>query len=177
MQKYICIVLLLLAFPFIFSHAKRTNPDKPCKHFTVYYHTVIFNGTNTANATAAVVREPTKFWNTSFGQMVIFDSPLTKGQSLLSTPIGRAQGLYFYDMKMRVGSWFAYSLLFNSTEHKGIINIMGANLMHEETRDLSIVGGTGDFFMARGIVTLRTEDVDIPRYFRLQMDVKLYECY
>lgn len=56
-------------------------------------------------------------------------------------------------MKNDYSAWFAYTLVFNSSEYKGTLNIMGADLMPEKTRDLSVVGGTGDFFMARGIAT------------------------
>ena len=49
--------------------------------------------------------------------------------------------------------------------------------MPEKTRDLSVVGGTGDFFMARGIATLQTDTLQGDFYFRLLMDIKLYECY
>ncbi|KAB2608825.1 hypothetical protein D8674_011993 [Pyrus ussuriensis x Pyrus communis] len=45
--------------------------------------------------------------------------------------------------------------VFNSCEYKGTLNIMGADLMKEKTRDLSVVGRTGDFFMARTIATFR----------------------
>lgn len=48
--------------------------------------------------------------------------------------------------------------------------------MSQKTRDLSVVGGTGDFFMARGVTTLRTDTFQGWAYFRLRMDVKLYEC-
>jgi hypothetical protein len=54
---------------------------------------------------------------------------------------------------------------------------MGADLMSEKTRDISVVGGTGNFFMARGIATLRTDVLEGLYYFRLRMDIKLYECY
>ncbi|PWA36087.1 dirigent protein 5 [Artemisia annua] len=52
---------------------------------------------------------------------------------------------------------------------------MGADLMNEETRDLSVVGGTGDFFMTRGIATFRTDGQPNAFYFRVKMDNKLYE--
>jgi hypothetical protein len=54
---------------------------------------------------------------------------------------------------------------------------MGADLMAEKTRDISVVGGTGDFFMARGVATLRTDSYEGLYYFRLQVDIKLYDCY
>ncbi|KAL1805992.1 hypothetical protein ACET3Z_029060 [Daucus carota] len=59
----------------------------------------------------------------------------------------------------------------------GTINMMGADMMDSETRDLSVVGGTGDFFMTRGIATFTTDTFQGAAYFRLKMDIKLYECY
>ncbi|GKB89913.1 dirigent protein 5-like protein [Tanacetum coccineum] len=143
----------------------------------IYYHDILFNGTNAANATSAAAVNHTQLGNFKHGMLVIFDDPITKDTHLLSPPIARAQGFYFYDMKTMYNAWFSYTLIFNSTEHKGTINIMGADMMMEETRDLSVVGGTGDFFMARGIATIRTDTLQGAYYFRLEMDIKLYECY
>jgi hypothetical protein len=93
---------------------------------------------------------------------------MTKDNHLLSRPVARAQGFYFYDKKSTYTAWFAFTLIFNSTKHKGTLNIMGADLMTEETRD---------FFMARGIATIHTDTFQGDYYFRLKMDIKLYECY
>lgn len=102
---------------------------------------------------------------------------MTADGNLLSPPVARGQGFYFYDMKTTYNAWLAISLIFNSTEHKGSITLMGADLMDEPTRDIPVVGGTGDFFMTRGIATVSTETFEGAAYFRLHMDVKLYECY
>ncbi|XP_019053808.1 PREDICTED: disease resistance response protein 206 [Nelumbo nucifera] len=48
---------------------------------------------------------------------------------------------------------------------------------HDITRDISVVGGTGDFFMARGIATIMTDAFEGEVYFRLRVDIKLYECW
>jgi hypothetical protein len=150
---------------------------------TLYYHDILYNGVNnTANATSAAATNPTALSNSTYlGMLVVFNDPVTERNVL---PVGkevpaaaRAQGFYFYDKKESFNAWFAFSLVFNSTEHKGTINLMGADLMGEKTRDISVVGGTGDFFMARGIATLRTDALEGLYYFRLQMDIKLYECY
>lgn len=171
------LIFLMLLSSFSLSHAKKiTKPKQPCKHIVLYYHDVLFNGTNVANATSAKVANATKLGNFKFGQFIVFDDPMTKDPHLLSPPVARAQGFYFYNMKNTYNAWFSYTLLFNSTEHVGTINIMGADIMDADTRDLSIVGGTGDFFMARGIVTLRTDEFEGADYFRLLMDIKLYEC-
>ncbi|KAD4178394.1 hypothetical protein R6Q59_021985 [Mikania micrantha] len=159
------------------AHSKKLDEKKPCKRFVVYYHDILFNGTNAANATSATVANHTKLGNFNHGMLVVFDDPITKDHHLLSPPVARAQGFYFYDMKSTYNAWFSYTLVFNSTQYKGTINVMGADLMGEETRDLSVVGGTGDFFLARGIVTIRTDVAQGDYYFRLEMDVKLYECY
>ncbi|KAA3460120.1 dirigent protein 5 [Gossypium australe] len=176
-----CCVLFLILFlsrHYSVSATKKTlNPKKPCKRFILYYHDILFGGNDVANATSAAATNATKLGNTAFGKLVVFDDPMTKDQHLLSHPVARAQGFYFYDMKTTYNAWFAYTLVFNSSDYKGTLNIMGADMMSEKTRDLSIVGGTGDFFMTRGIVTFQTDTQEGTKYFRLKMDIKLYECY
>lgn len=161
--------------------------DEPCKKMTLYYHDILYDGGNsTANATSAAATKPTALSTshvrngTYFGMLVVFDDPVTEGKELPAAgaePAARAQGFYFYDKKESYNAWFAFSIVFNSTAHRGTLNLMGADLMAEKTRDISVVGGTGDFFMARGVATLRTDAIEGSFYFRLQMDIKLYECY
>ncbi|KAI3689817.1 hypothetical protein L2E82_47787 [Cichorium intybus] len=178
-HKYYLFILLSFLILHSYStlaHSKKLNEKKPCKRFVLYYHDILFNGTDVANATSAATTNPSKLGH-YLGMLVVFDDPITKDNHLLSPPVARAQGFYFYDMKAKYNAWFSYTLIFNSSEHKGTINIMGADMMDEETRDFSVVGGTGDFFMTRGIATIRTDEVQGDFYFRLQMDIKLYECY
>nr|AJI77521.1 flax dirigent protein [Linum usitatissimum] len=159
-------------------HQHGRNPNKPCKQLVLYYHDILFHGNgDQGNATSAAAANATKLGDYKFGMLVVFDDPVTKDGHLKSKAVARAQGFYFYDMKSTYNAWFAYTLVFNSTEHKGTINIMGADMMSEKTRDLSVVGGTGDFFMARGIATFRTDTFQGDNYFRLEMDIKLYDCY
>ncbi|KAL5718805.1 Dirigent protein 6 [Ranunculus cassubicifolius] len=171
------ILFFLLLVSSVLSLTKPINPKKPCKHIILYYHDILFNGTNVANATSATITNPTKLGEKNFGMFVVFDDPMTKDHHLLSPPVARAQGFYFYDMKSTFNAWFAYTLIFNSSEHKGTLNIMGADMMDQHTRDLSVVGGTGDFFLARGIATFMTDTAQGGAYFRVQMDIKLYDCY
>ncbi|KAI4364927.1 hypothetical protein MLD38_020958 [Melastoma candidum] len=179
-SNYFVLVLipLLLASPLaVASYKKHINKDKPCKRFVLYYHDKLFEGDDVGNATSAAVYNGTGLGNFKFGKMVVFDDPLTKDRSFVSPPVAKAQGFYFYDMKTTYNAWFAYTLIFNSTEYKGTLNIMGADMMDEPMRDLSVVGGTGDFFMSRGVVTFQTDVAEGIYYFRVKMDVKLYECY
>nr|AJI77520.1 flax dirigent protein [Linum usitatissimum] len=159
-------------------HLQHAKHPKPCKQLVLYYHDILFHGNgDQGNATSAAAANATKLGDYKFGMLVVFDDPVTKDGHLKSKAVARAQGFYFYDMKSTYNAWFAYTLVFNSTDHKGTLNIMGADMMSEETRDLSVVGGTGDFFMARGIATFRTDTFQGDAYFRLEMDIKLYECY
>ncbi|TKY60689.1 Plant disease resistance response protein [Spatholobus suberectus] len=42
---------------------------------------------------------------------------------------------------------------------------------------VSVTGGTGDFFMHRGIATIMTDAFEGEVYFRLRVDIKFYECW
>ncbi|CAN8325700.1 unnamed protein product [Cochlearia groenlandica] len=175
--KAITFFLLLSLFTDVSFSRKTFDQKKPCKHFSFYFHDILYDGDNVANATSAAIVSPPGLGNFKFGKFVVFDDPITMDKNYLSKPLARAQGFYFYDMKMDYNAWFCYTLVFNSTEYKGTLNIMGADLMYEPTRDLSVVGGTGDFFMARGIATFVTDIFQGAKYFRVKMDIKLYECY
>ncbi|PHU28089.1 Dirigent protein 5, partial [Capsicum chinense] len=168
MEKFSCyfkilIFIILITSCFLIANSKTLKPKKPCKQLVLYYHDILFNVTitNSANATSANVSNPPNvLGDYNFGMLVVFDDPITEDQNLVSTPVARAQGFYLYNMKSKYNAWFAYTLVFNSSEYCGTLNIMGADIIDQKTRDLSIVGGTGDFFMARGVVTFSTDAVE-----------------
>uniref|UniRef100_A0A0D9W2Q5 Dirigent protein n=1 Tax=Leersia perrieri TaxID=77586 RepID=A0A0D9W2Q5_9ORYZ len=118
----------------------------------------------------------------AFGTVMVFNDPMTEEKSLppsLEETAVRAQGLYMYDTKKLPGNaWFAFSVVFNSTVHGHCThNIIGADIAYQKAKGLPVVGGTGDFFMARGIATVQDDVAEGITYFRLLMDTKLYECY
>ncbi|XP_031094805.1 disease resistance response protein 206-like [Ipomoea triloba] len=164
-------------------HHHSLRAKTPCKTLSFYFHDIIFNGHNSHNATAAIVGSPA--WGNRtilagqnhFGNMVVFDDPITLDNNLHSTPVGRAQGFYLYDKKEIFTAWLGFSFVFNSTEHRGSINFAGADPLMNKTRDISVIGGTGDFFMTRGMATLSTDAFEGEVYFRLRVDIKLYECW
>ncbi|KAB1215414.1 Dirigent protein 5 [Morella rubra] len=174
---FVLLILILTCQSVLAYKNSYLRQRKPCKHFELYYHEVLFNGTDAANATSAKATNQTTLGNFKFGMLVVFDNPMTEDNNFLSHPVARAQGFYFYNKKDDYNAWYALTLVFNSTQHKGTINMMGADLMAEESRDLSVVGGTGDFFMTRGIATFQTDTFEGAKYFRLKIDVKLYECH
>ncbi|KAK1282412.1 hypothetical protein QJS10_CPB22g00049 [Acorus calamus] len=176
-------ILLLLFLLLITTSSARRRPLKPCKNLVLYFHDIIYNGLNAANATSAIVASPAWANRTilagqnHFGDVVVFDDPITLDNNLHSPPVGRAQGMYLYDKKEIYTAWLGFSFVFNSTDYKGTISFIGADPTTNKTRDVSVVGGTGDFFMTRGVATLMTDAFEGDVYFRLRVDVKLYECY
>ncbi|XP_028774807.1 disease resistance response protein 206-like [Neltuma alba] len=179
--KFPVSVLLLIL---IACDGKRLGADrKPCNKLLFYFHDILYNGRNEKNATSAIVGSPA--WGNKiklsgknhFGDLVVFDDPITLDNNLYSTPAGRAQGFYFYDKKEIFTAWLGFSFVFNSSHLRGSINFAGADPLMNSTRDISVVGGTGDFFMARGTATLVTDAFEGEVYFRLRVHVHLYECW
>ncbi|CAN6449172.1 unnamed protein product [Victoria cruziana] len=174
------IVLLCGVLPSV--TVARPSP-KPCMNLVLYFHDILYNGKNAGNATSAIVGAPA--WGnltilagqSHFGDVVVFDDPITTDNDLHSPPIGRAQGLYLYDQKQTFCAWLAFTFVLNSTHHRGTINFAGADPLMNKTRQISVVGGTGDFFMTRGVATIETDALEGEVYFRLRTDINLYECY
>ncbi|GLJ19744.1 hypothetical protein SUGI_0357570 [Cryptomeria japonica] len=155
---------------------------KPCRNLVLYFHDIIYNGKNANNATSALIAAPQGANLTiltehnHFGDLAVFDDPITLDNNLLSPPVGRAQGFYLYDMKNFFSAWLGFTFVLNNTDYKGTITFAGADPALKQ-RDISVVGGTGDFIMARGIATLSTDSVEGDVYFRLRVNITLYECY
>ncbi|XP_058103592.1 dirigent protein-like [Magnolia sinica] len=179
----ILFIVVFLCGSTSMAHKPFRQLPQPCNHLVFYFHDVIYNGENAGNATSAIVAAPS--WGNRtilsglnhFGDMVVFDDPITLDNNLHSRPVGRAQGMFFYDKKEIFTAWVAFSFVFNSTNHKGSIDFVGADILMNKTRDISVIGGTGDFFMTRGIATLSTDAMEGEVYFRLRVDINLYECY
>ncbi|XP_021820525.1 disease resistance response protein 206-like [Prunus avium] len=174
---FFMFLALSSAFP------RNKNKYKPCKHLVLFFHDILYNGKNAANATSAIVAAPEGANLTilapqnHFGNIVVFDDPITLDNNLHSKPVGRAQGMYIYDTKNTFTSWLAFSFALNSTDYQGSINFIGFDPILIKTRDISVVGGTGDFFMHRGIATINTDAFEGEVYFRLKVDIKFYECW
>ncbi|PIA34463.1 hypothetical protein AQUCO_03700018v1 [Aquilegia coerulea] len=181
----LCIFLLFLCLSgsSAFPNWWRKKQYQPCKRLVLYFHDIIYNGKNAKNATAAIIGEPAGAnklilaGQNHFGNLVAFDDPITIDNNLHSPPVGRAQGFYLYDRKDIFTAWVAFTFVLNTTDYQGTINFAGADPLMEKTRDISVIGGTGDFFMARGVATLMTDAFEGEVYFRLQVDIKLYECW
>ncbi|KAL3738250.1 hypothetical protein ACJRO7_019731 [Eucalyptus globulus] len=165
-HNFFFIFVLLFTLQHAFESKTILKEDRPCKRFVLFLHDKLFNGADAANATsAAVTKKIDRFGDFFFGKMVVLNDPVTRGRVLYL-------GLEDF-LQCVVG----FSLVFNSTEHRGTLNIMGADIIADKVRFFSVVGGTGDFFMTRGIVVVELDSFEGLDYFHLKMDIKLYECY
>ncbi|XP_058197820.1 dirigent protein 22-like [Rhododendron vialii] len=94
---------------------------------------------------------------TPFGTIVVIDDPLTVGSELNSTVMARAQGIYLSDGLEEFALNMNFNFVFTSGKYKGsTLSLFGRNPVFHPYRKLSIVGGTGVFRLARGIVTVKT---------------------
>ncbi|KAL0329997.1 UNVERIFIED_CONTAM: Disease resistance response protein [Sesamum radiatum] len=182
-QAAALLLCLLISASSATTYSRKHRRRSPCRELTFFFHDVLFNGHNYHNATSAIVGSPQ--WGNkttvakpyNFGDVVVFDDPITVDNNFHAAPVGRAQGMYLYDQWSTYGAWLGFSFLFNSTQYVGTLNFAGADPLMNKTRDISVIGGTGDFFMARGIATLSTDSFEGDVYFRLRVDIQLYECW
>ncbi|GFZ06651.1 disease resistance-responsive (dirigent-like protein) family protein [Actinidia rufa] len=171
------LFLMFLSISFVLTSKKFKH--KPCKHLFLYFHDIIYNGKNAANATSAIVSAPEGANQTilagqfHFKNVALCDDPITLDNNLHSPSVGKAQGLCIYNTQNTYTAWLGFMFVLNNTDYQDTINFIGADPLMIKTRDISVVGGTGDFFMHRGIATLMTDAFEGKVNFRLNVAIKI----
>ncbi|KAG8381008.1 hypothetical protein BUALT_Bualt06G0076100 [Buddleja alternifolia] len=98
---------------------------------------------------------------TSFGQVLVIDDLLISGPEADSEIVGRAQGIVGLADLHNVALHESVNIVFTEGKYKGsAITILGRNPLFDKVRELPIIGGTGAFRMARGIVVTNTHTED-----------------
>ncbi|XP_040384907.1 dirigent protein 22-like [Oryza brachyantha] len=131
--------------------------DNGLTKFKVYFHDVVGGPKPTA---IRVAQAPsTNGSSTFFGAVVAIDDPLTSAAASGSAEVGRAQGSYTFADQKTFGLLMNMNFVFTAGEHKGSsLAIVGRNEVLSAVREMSIVGGSGKFRMAKGYVEARTVD-------------------
>ncbi|XP_018732979.2 dirigent protein 23 [Eucalyptus grandis] len=132
------------------SHAKRKTTRL---HF--YFHDTLSG----RNPTAVRVAKSTMTEKspTLFGVVNMIDDPLTKGPEPESPLVGRAQGFYGSVGLESTALHMNMNLVFTTPEYNGsTLSILGHNPALETFREMPVVGGTGVFRLASGVVTAKT---------------------
>ncbi|KAG8368129.1 hypothetical protein BUALT_Bualt15G0013000 [Buddleja alternifolia] len=116
---------------------------------------------------------------TLFGQVNMVDDPITVGPGPQSKILGRAQGMYGFVDLNQIGAHMSVTFIFTSGKHNGsTLSMLGKNNILQKYRQLPIVGGTGDFAMARGIVTTNTYSMDAAgTYAVLEYNIVVHHYY
>nr|QQM18961.1 dirigent protein 26 [Kadsura heteroclita] len=116
-------------------------------HFYLYDNPAGSNPTAVPIAKAAMTEKSA----TQFGLLAVADDPLTVGAEQTSKLIGRAQGMYASDSKQEWNLLLAMHYTFIEGKYNGSsISVLGMNHVSTQDRELTVVGGTGIFRMARG---------------------------
>ncbi|KAG6406265.1 hypothetical protein SASPL_133865 [Salvia splendens] len=102
---------------------------------------------------AATIAKANTATPNSFGLTVMRDDPLTVGPDISSARIGYAQGMSSTVSLEEVVlvDYFTLSFTDGST-----LAVLGSNAIFHQYRELPIVGGTGAYRLARGVITFQT---------------------
>ncbi|OEL26011.1 Dirigent protein 21 [Dichanthelium oligosanthes] len=135
-----------------------TAADAGYTTFKLYFHDIVGGTSPTAIRIAQAPSSNSS--STFFGAVVAIDDPLTTGPTRASgTEVGRAQGTYTFADQKTFGLLMVMNFVFTAGEHNGSsLSIMGRNEVLSDIREMSIVGGSGKFRMARGYVQAHTID-------------------
>ncbi|KAF7065081.1 hypothetical protein CFC21_071249 [Triticum aestivum] len=127
-------------------------------HLHVYMHDVM------GDSAMMVVRGP----RGNFGNTVVMDDVLTEGTSASSAAVGRAQGQYIVaSSKGGFELMVTMNVVLTSGAYTGSsVTVMGRDDTGVAVRELAVVGGTGQFRMAKGYVLWKTVRPDL-----LELDI------
>ncbi|KAJ3681619.1 hypothetical protein LUZ60_014192 [Juncus effusus] len=131
--------------------------SKNLAHIHLYMHDKL----SSPNATVTKVVNGSKPIPTlpslNFGDIIVYDDLLTEGPSPDSTPIGRGQAFYPVADQNKPALLIVMNIILTSGEYNGSsIAVMGTDYIFAPVRELSVIGGTGQFRMARGYVIWKT---------------------
>ncbi|KAK1276881.1 hypothetical protein QJS04_geneDACA001900 [Acorus gramineus] len=143
----------------IFFTTTFSLPDEKLTQMTFYYQE-----TNAAreprDLTGIAAVPPVNWTTTNFGMVEVMDDPMTERADPSSKQLGRIQGMYVYASKEEYSVLMVMNLVFmegsGTTYNGSTLSLVGKNSLLAEEREMSVVGGSGVFRLARGFVTLRT---------------------
>ncbi|KAL3814043.1 hypothetical protein ACJIZ3_015311 [Penstemon smallii] len=125
-----------------------------------FYVQDILSGPTPSNV--QVARASSTFTSpTLFGLVAVLDDPVRTRPSPDSEIIGRAQGLFAFASLEETSLHMTFDLVFTSGDYNGSsLSIVGHNPYLNQNRELSVVGGSGAFRFARGVVGVNTVSFD-----------------
>ncbi|CAK9330017.1 unnamed protein product [Citrullus colocynthis] len=141
------------------SYAKNMDPKtlelnkhQKLTHFHLYWHDTV-SGTKPSSVAVLPPRDNA----TVFGEVNMFDNPLTVGPELDSQLVGRSQGFYAASAQDKIGLLMAMNFVFTHNKYKGSsFTVLGRNPVDDAVREMPVVGGSGKFRFASGYALAKT---------------------
>ncbi|KAL5204119.1 hypothetical protein ABZP36_008990 [Zizania latifolia] len=147
MQLFVALLVVAAAGPVSAAAA----------HLHFYMHDLL------GDTAVQVVRGPRGM----FGSTVVIDDLLTEGPASSSAVVGRAQGQYIVASVGSMDLMITMNVVLRSGPYAGSsVTVVGRDDTGAAVRELTVVGGTGQFRMARGYVLWKTIRPDL-----LELDV------
>ncbi|ONK66483.1 uncharacterized protein A4U43_C06F8640 [Asparagus officinalis] len=141
------LVLISLSTTIPFAFQSRTPPQN-ATHLHLYFHEI--NGGPNSTTTPIT---PLNSSSSGFGGVVAIDDKLRKGPQATSKLIGRVQGLLVAVSQEELVFLMNTNFVFVDGKYTGSsLAVYGRAVFASETREWSIIGGTGQFRLARGYV-------------------------
>ncbi|KAG8368134.1 hypothetical protein BUALT_Bualt15G0013500 [Buddleja alternifolia] len=171
MEKIVPLALLLvLCICTIRVHAKyysKSAPYEPVQEKKTHLRFFLHDTLSGNNPSAVQIAGPNTTKNvndpTPFATTFVIDDPLTEGPEPTSKVIGNARGLYVSSSKDKNLTLVMYvDLGFTNGRFKGSsLSVFSRNPVTEKHRELAVVGGRGRFRLARGVVLVKTQYLNI----------------
>ncbi|GFP89019.1 dirigent protein 21 [Phtheirospermum japonicum] len=116
----------------------------------------ILTGPSPSNVQVAAARS-TSTSPTFFGLVAVIDDPVRTAPSPEAEIVGRAQGFFAFASLEEISIHMTFDLVFTGGKYNGsTLNLVGRNPYPRDHRELSVVGGSGVFRLARGYVGVTT---------------------
>lgn len=144
--------------------------------FTFFLHDGI--GSGAYDLTAPVLTAPL---GSLFGSLVVFDESITSQPDANSLEVGRGRGMYLSDANDNMGRAidFIWTAQFNAASGYGsgtTMSFAGFDRTTDQTREISVVGGTGTFRYARGYAIITTTSLS-PSGLSAVLNITAYVNY
>ncbi|BBN15872.1 protein MpDIR30 [Marchantia polymorpha subsp. ruderalis] len=141
-------LVLLLMWAIIHNVGKHSEDGGNTESLTFFVHC-----TNEVAIVAGPGKDTHDMSKLAFGSTLIYDNDVTEGPDLASKLIGRREGMAIMDNFAGENFYLLFTVIFeHHPKYQGTLQVQGTEIGHGD-REISVVGGTGDFRGARGYST------------------------
>ncbi|KAG0530788.1 hypothetical protein BDA96_05G216900 [Sorghum bicolor] len=161
-----CKLYSVLLAAVVLAVGPATRPVSAATHLHFYMHDVL---TGSAPTAVQVLNGP----RGHMGDTIVVDDVLTASASRSSSMVGRAQGQFIWASTGNLELLVTMNVVFSSGgPYAGSsVTVGGRDDVRAPVRELSVVGGTGQFRMARGYVLWKTVSLVPHHNAVLELDV------